>query len=227
VDVIANRVSASVGFLSGKSTRENREAASSLPESDEDGSKPVWRPFASGLRNPIGFDWHLDTGVLYASNNGPDHWGFELPPEYFSSLVPGSFHGMPWFQFGGENLRRDNCIRAQPPRPADGVERPVATFPARSAPMAVAFVPRGAMSPDLEGDAIVALRGCWATRPQGRASGNPATRREPRISDKIESNPILTTAVQPPRQAQFYRNCWNQGLCAFASRKGRRAPSKT
>lgn len=148
---------------------------------DEDGPKPVWRPFASGLRNPIGFDWHPDTGVLYASNNGPDHWGFELPPEYFSRLVPGSFHGMSWFQFDGEKLRRDNCIRAQPPRPADRVERPVATFPARSAPMAVAFLPRGALSPDLEGDAIVALRGSWATRPHGRASGDPAMRREPKL----------------------------------------------
>lgn len=148
---------------------------------DEDGPKPVWRPFASGLRNPIGFDWHPDTGVLYASNNGPDHWGFELPPEYFSRLVPSSFHGMPWFQFDGEKLRRDDCIRAQPPRPADRVERPVATFPARSAPMAVAFLPRGALSPDLEGDAIVALRGSWATRPHGRASGDPATRREPKL----------------------------------------------
>ena len=53
---------------------------------DESGSKPVLRPFASGLRNPVGFDWHPQTGVLYASNNGPDHWGFELPPEYFSKF---------------------------------------------------------------------------------------------------------------------------------------------
>jgi glucose/arabinose dehydrogenase len=88
---------------------------------------------------------------------------------------------MPWFQFEGEKLRRDDCIRAQPSRPADTLERPVASFPARSAPMAVAFVPRGALSPDLEGDAIVALRGSWATRPHGRASGDPARRREPKL----------------------------------------------
>jgi hypothetical protein len=47
--------------------------------------------------------------------------------------------------------------------------------------MAIAFVPRGALSPDLEGDAIVALRGSWATRPHGRASWDPATRREPTL----------------------------------------------
>jgi glucose/arabinose dehydrogenase len=148
---------------------------------EERGSKPVWRPFASGLRNPVGFDWQPRTGVLYATNNGPDHWGFELPPEYFSKVRAGSFHGMPWFQYDGETLLRDDCIRTPPPRPARDVQRPVATFPPRNAPMAVAFVPLGALEPDLEGDAIVALRGSWGTRPHGRASGDPATRREPKL----------------------------------------------
>ena len=97
---------------------------------DEGGSKPVWRTFASGLRNPVGFNWHPDTRILYASNNGPDHWGFEQPPEYFSELTPGSFHGMPWFQFDGEVVRRDDCIRTTPPRTAGAVKRPVATFDA-------------------------------------------------------------------------------------------------
>jgi hypothetical protein len=55
---------------------------------EESGAKPVLRPFAAGLRNPIGFDWQPQTGVLYASNNGPDHWGFELPPEYLSRERP-------------------------------------------------------------------------------------------------------------------------------------------
>ena len=148
---------------------------------DESGPKPVLRPFASGLRNPVGFDWQPRTGVMYASNNGPDHWGFDLPPEYFSKLLPGSFHGMPWFQLDGKSIRRDECIKTPPPRPASEVERPVATFPARNAPMAVAFVPEGALEPGLEGDAIVALHGSWATRPNGQASGDPASRREPKL----------------------------------------------
>ena len=46
--------------------------------------------------------------------------------------------------------------------------------------MAVAFVPEGALEPGLEGDAIVALHGSWATRPNGQASGDPASRREHR-----------------------------------------------
>ncbi len=148
----------------------------------ENGLRPArWAPFASGLRNPVGFDWHPDTGTLYASNNGPDHWGFELPPEAFSELTPGSFHGMPWFQWDGTSLRRDGCIDREPPRPAAEVAKPVATFPARSAPMGVAFVPGGALLPTLQGDAVVALHGSWGTSPGGGFFGDPATRRHPAL----------------------------------------------
>jgi glucose/arabinose dehydrogenase len=148
---------------------------------DESVDPPRLEPFASGLRNPVGFDWHPETGVLYASNNGPDHLGYERPPEYFSRVTPGSFHGMPWFQFDGERLRRDRCIDRPPPRPAADVVTPVATFPARSAPMGVAFVPEGALDERFENDAIVALHGSWGTRPSGGAFGDPATRRPPKL----------------------------------------------
>jgi glucose/arabinose dehydrogenase len=148
---------------------------------DESDAQPRLRPFASGLRNPVGFDWHPQTGELYASNNGPDHHGFESPPEYFSKLEPGSFHGMPWFQYDGKTLHRDSCIRRDPPRPQQAVSLPVATFPSRNAPMGVAFVPRGALDARFEGNAIVALRGSWGTRPTGSGAGDPATRRPPRL----------------------------------------------
>jgi glucose/arabinose dehydrogenase len=148
---------------------------------DEQGDKPRWKAYASGLRNPVGFAWQPETGALYASNNGPDHWGFELPPEYFSRIDAGSFHGMPWFQYDGERMRRDSCIRTRPPRPASDVTLPAATFPARNAPLGVTFVPEGALDKTLELDAIVALHGSWATRPAGDHAGDKATRRPPKI----------------------------------------------
>jgi len=148
---------------------------------EEEGGTPRWKAYASGLRNPVGFAWHPKTGTLYASNNGPDHWGFELPPEYFSRIDAGSFHGMPWFQYDGHRIRRDSCIRTTPPHPARDVTLPVATFPARNAPLGVTFVPEGALSKALELDAIVALHGSWGTRPGGGPFGNKATRRPPKI----------------------------------------------
>ena len=140
-----------------------------------------WEPYGSGLRNPVGFAWHPVTHAMYASNNGPDHSGFEQPPEYFSRIAPGSFHGMPWFQYDGKTLTRDDCIKRAPPRSLEDVTAPVATFPARNAPMAVAFVPKGALEPALEFDAIVALRGSWGTKPSGGFFGAAATRRHPKL----------------------------------------------
>jgi glucose/arabinose dehydrogenase len=147
----------------------------------EDAKKPRFEPYASGLRNPVGFDWHPLTRVLYASNNGPDHLGFEQPPEYFSRLEAGSFHGMPWFQYDGQKIQRDRCIERPPPRPLADVVKPAATFPARNAPMAVAFVPGGALDERFSNDAVVALRGSWGTRPSGSAAGDKASRRPPKL----------------------------------------------
>lgn len=147
----------------------------------EEGGKVQWDAYGSGLRNPVGFAWHPQTGVLYASNNGPDHLGYDQPPEYFSRVAAGSFHGMPWFQFDGKQLKRDDCVSSQSPRPLAEVVVPVATFAARSAPMGVAFVPKGAMDKALEFDAIVALHGSWGTQPSGGFFGDPASRRPPKI----------------------------------------------
>lgn len=147
----------------------------------EHGEKLKWEAFGTGLRNPVGFDWHPQTGVMYATNNGPDHWGFDQPPEYFSRILPGSFHGMPWFQYDGQRLQRDDCITSTAPRPRTDVAIPVASFPARIAPMGVSFVPKGALHKALEFDAIVALHGSWATQPSGSALGSKATRRPPKL----------------------------------------------
>jgi len=148
---------------------------------DETANPPAWQVFASGLRNPVGFAWQPRTGIMYATNNGPDHLGFDKPPEYFSRIESGSFHGMPWFQYDGKNLLRDECVNSQPPRPVADVTLPATVFPARSAPMAVGFVPDGAMDQRLTGDAIVALHGSWATRPFGKFWGDQSSRRPPAI----------------------------------------------
>ncbi|MCY3767910.1 MAG: PQQ-dependent sugar dehydrogenase [Gammaproteobacteria bacterium] len=148
---------------------------------DESGPVATLVPFASGLRNPVGFDWHPESKTMYASNNGPDHLGFDQPPEYFSEIKRGSFHGMPWFQFDGEKLRRDPCAQSVPPRPVSEVSIPVATFDPRNAPMDLAFVPSHGKATEFAGDAIVALRGSWGTAPDGSGTGDPATRRHPKL----------------------------------------------
>ncbi|MFD2189566.1 PQQ-dependent sugar dehydrogenase [Pistricoccus aurantiacus] len=150
---------------------------------NEEGDSNSWQPYATGLRNPIGLAWH--EGDLYAINNGPDHWGFEEPREVLVRTQPGSFHGMPWFQWVDGKFQRDDCISAEPPRPASDASEPVATLPARSAPMDLTFLaPNARLLPPSLGlsvDGVAAVHGSWATRPQGSAYGDPGSKREPRL----------------------------------------------
>lgn len=146
---------------------------------DETVTPPQWKTWASGLRNPVGFDWHPQTLVMYASNNGSDHLGYEQPPESFARLEADSFHGMPWYYFDGRQIQRDDCIQGKPPR-TDAVP-PVAVFPARNAPMDVHFIRSGQLAEKFIGDAVVALHGSWGTQPDGSGSGHPATRRPPKL----------------------------------------------
>ena len=138
-------------------------------------------PYASGLRNPVGFDWHPTSNVMYASNNGPDHLGFEQPPEYFSKVTPGSFHGMPWYQYDGQRIARDPCIESHPPFPIGDVSIPVALLPSRSAPLGMTFVPPGTMDSRFESNAVVAVHGSWGTQPDGLFTGPAASRRPPAV----------------------------------------------
>ena len=178
---------------------------------DESGPAPRLEPFAAGLRNPVDFDWHDSTGIMYAANNGPDHHGFDQPPEYFAKLLPNSFHGMPWFQYDGEKLIRDDCIQSQPPYAMDTVQIPIATFPARNAPLGMTFIPAGAMDETFEQNAIVALHGSWATQPDGDFMGSAATRRPPAVvlvdfdtEPTLKVKPIIT-GFQNQRGARWAR----------------------
>jgi glucose/arabinose dehydrogenase len=146
---------------------------------DESVTPARLQPFASGLRNPVGIGWHPRTGELHATNNGPDHLGYEEPREVLVRLRAGEFHGMPWFQYLGGGLRRDDCISGAPPRRPDSGWQPAASFDARSAPLGMAFAPIGSAWPE---GAAVALHGSWGTKPDGGFVGDPATRRPPKVA---------------------------------------------
>ena len=171
----------------------------------EDDGPPRWETHSSGLRNPVGFGWHPQTHALYATNNGPDHWGFELPPEQFTLLTPGSFHGMPWFQFDGKQIVRDTCAKKDPPRPKSEVVPPVLTFPAHNAPVGLRFVPEGALDARFTADAIVALHGSWVANKHPkdtRPSKLVAVRFEDGVARRVDE---LVTGFQPEGRKRWAR----------------------
>jgi len=144
----------------------------------ESASEAKLVPYGSGLRNPIGFDWHPETGQLYAENNGPDNWGFDKPAEVFVEVNNGSFFGMPWYQVIDGKVTVDSCTgTSKAPLSTSRVELPVASFPARSAPMDMQFVAANQLNASWNGSALVALHGSWAI-PTGGGAGQ---RRPPEL----------------------------------------------
>ena len=121
--------------------------------------------FATGLRNSEGFDWRPGTGELYATDNGRDLLGDDIPPCELNRIVRGGFYGWP-FAYGD---------RVPDPDLGAGHEReiaeslaPVHAFRAHNAPLGMTFVRGDALPAAYRGAAIVALHGSWnRTRKDG------------------------------------------------------------
>ena len=112
--------------------------------------------YARGLRNAVGFAWHPTTMEMWATDNGRDWLGDELPPEELDLVRRGDDHGWPAC-YGQRRPDPDlgsveRCAKTQP-----------ATFemPAHSAPLGLDFY-TGTMFPEeYRGDLFIAFHGSW------------------------------------------------------------------
>jgi glucose/arabinose dehydrogenase len=114
------------------------------------------RLFARGLRNAVGLAVHPQTGELWATNNGRDLMGDDVPPDTVDIVRDGADYGWPRChagdvvdpEFGGP----DAC---------DGVTQPVARIQAHSAPLGLAFYTGETFPGDYQGDLFIAYHGSW------------------------------------------------------------------
>lgn len=76
----------------------------------EEGRAAIWqvtlatgeaRPFATGLRNPVGLAFEPETEALWTVVNERDGLGDETPPDYLTSVREGGFYGWPYSYWGG------------------------------------------------------------------------------------------------------------------------------
>lgn len=118
--------------------------------------------FASGLRNTIGFDWHPQTGELWAMDMGIDWLGDNDQPEELNRLQEGRQYGWPYIYADGEENPQDE--------PPGGItmaqwramsEPPVLTYTAHASPMQLLFPAATGLPTDFHGDALVTFRGSW------------------------------------------------------------------
>lgn len=114
------------------------------------------RIFAKGLRNAVGLAVHPSTGELWATNNGRDWLGDNLPPEALYIVRDGLDYGWP---------RCHNGTLVDPeyggPDACKGVVAPVINMQAHSAPLGLVFYTGSVFPPEYRGDLFMAFHGSW------------------------------------------------------------------
>ena len=136
---------------------ERDERRASIMEYHPDGSEG--RVYAGGLRNSVGFVFHPDSGEIWATENGRDHLGEDLPPDEINIVRSGQDYGWP------------SCYGDRVPDPfrddADGCQVTVGSvhdIQAHSAPLGLRFVDSAQLPPEWQGDLLVAYHGSWNRR---------------------------------------------------------------
>lgn len=119
--------------------------------------------FASGLRNPIGLDFHPQTGELYTTVNERDKIGDDLVPDYFTRLQQGEFYGWPYAYLTPQNLdpRQTENGKSKRPDLAARTKTPDVLFQAHSAALGLQFYDGQTFPAKYRNGAFVAFRGSW------------------------------------------------------------------
>jgi len=121
--------------------------------------------FATGLRNSVGLDWAPWDGALYATENGRDLLGDDLPPDELNRIESNKFYGWP-FVYGAGAIDPD--MGAGHEQEAARAVPPVHGFRAHNAPLGLHFLRGAGLPPGYERTALVALHGSWnRSRPDG------------------------------------------------------------
>jgi glucose/arabinose dehydrogenase len=157
-----------------------------------DGSNP--EVFLSGIRNIVGFDWHPKTGVFYATNNGADGMGDDVPPDtLIRADRPGLYFGFPYVATAGGKIPSPGYEGKTPPMP---ITPAVMEFQAHSAPLGIHFYRGKAFPEPYRSGAFVARHGSWnRSTPVGYdvlflqfdAKGNPV-KQQPFITGWLSGN---------------------------------------
>ncbi|WP_444920061.1 PQQ-dependent sugar dehydrogenase [Microbulbifer sp. CnH-101-G] len=118
--------------------------------------------FATGLRNSVGFDWSPKDGGLYATDNGRDWLGDNLPPDELNLIHPDKFYGWPYAY--GDRVPDPDFIDDEDPTIKEMIAAslpPVHEFAAHNAPLGIRFLRSPEQPAGYRGAALVALHGSW------------------------------------------------------------------
>jgi glucose/arabinose dehydrogenase len=134
---------------------EDDKRRAAVIEFNEDGSGQ--RIFASGLRNAVGLTLNPKTNTIWATDNGRDWLGDDLPPEEVNDLgSAGGNFGWPYcygdrVPDGSESANYD-CSKTVAPR---------VMMQAHSAPLGLLFYDGSMFPPEYRGNLFVTFHGSW------------------------------------------------------------------
>lgn len=118
--------------------------------------------FATGTRNAVGFVFHPETGEMYATENGRDFLGDDLPPDEINLIKEGGNYGWPICY--GKNVHDTNFDKNTYVRNPcmEPFETPsLVDLQAHSAPLGLAFYYGDNFPQEYVGDLFVAYHGSW------------------------------------------------------------------
>lgn len=152
------RMVVSVGSSCNVCTEEDPRRATVMVYDDPTGASSASgeRIFATGLRNAVGLAIHPETGDLWATNNGRDLMGDNVPPETVYIVADGNDYGWP-FCHSGDIVDPDMGFDGA----CDGVEPPVVAMQAHSAPLGMAFYTDDAFPSTYQNSLFIAFHGSW------------------------------------------------------------------
>ena len=121
------------------------------------------RPYATGLRNPVGMAWQPHSGKLWTAVNERDEIGSDLVPDYMTSVRDGGFYGWPWSYYG-----QHVDVRAQPQdalKVAQAIAPDYALGP-HTASMGLAFYTAELLPAQYLNGAFIGQHGSWNRNPR-------------------------------------------------------------
>ncbi len=119
--------------------------------------------FGRGLRNAVGFVFHPVTGEMYATENGRDYLGEDLPPDEINLVEEGKDYGWPICY--GKNIHDTDFDKNVYIRnPCEDKTPSLIDLQAHSAPLGLAFYYGNRFPKEYQGNLFVAYHGSWNRR---------------------------------------------------------------
>ena len=121
-----------------------------------------YRPYAIGLRNSVFMAIHPSTEQVWATENGRDNLGDDVPPDEINIIKDGNNYG--WPDFYGKNIQDTQFdLTTYPPgqNPVAGMTPSYIDMQAHSAPLGLAFITSARWPVAYANNLLVAFHGSW------------------------------------------------------------------